>query len=149
MLFSKKIALTTIVMAGISIVLFTGNSSSELNLIFIYFLSQSSEFLFIDRIKSLILLQSSSYFLISSLLSLERTFYVFQVFDHHIPNVINKNIFVRLFIYFNIIWIKLFYIDNIIKKVERLVFMFISFTLLLIFYLYYQYKTCINSLFVS
>ena len=54
-------------MVGISTVLFRGNSSSELNLIFTYFSSQSSEFLDIDLIKSLILIQNSSYFLFVSL----------------------------------------------------------------------------------
>ena len=63
----------TIVMVGISIVLLRGNSSSELSLIFIYFSSQSSEFLVIDLMKSLILIRSSSYFLIFSLLSLVGT----------------------------------------------------------------------------
>ena len=97
-------------------------------------------FLVIDLMKSLILIQSFSYFLISSLLSLLGTsvkylfpfvsigvsenkvqtistinFYVF--FDCHIFNIVNKKIFVCLFIYFNIIWIKTFYIDNVIKKV--------------------------------
>ena len=37
-------------------------------------------------------------------------------------NVVNKNIFVSIFIYFNIIWIKLFYIDNIIEKVQCVFF---------------------------
>ena len=39
LLFSWKTALTAIMMLGISIVLFAGNSSSELDLIFIYFSS--------------------------------------------------------------------------------------------------------------
>ena len=38
-------------------------------------------------------------------------------FDCHIPNIVNKNIFVWLLIYFNITWFKIFYIDNIIKCV--------------------------------
>ena len=37
--FHEKTALTTIIMLGISIVLFGGNSSSELSWIFIYFSS--------------------------------------------------------------------------------------------------------------
>ena len=37
-----------------------------------------------------------------------------------ITNVVNKNIFVLLFIYFNIIWIIFFYIENIIEKVVSL-----------------------------
>ena len=56
-----------------SIVLFRGTSSSELNFVFIYFPSSSFEVLVIDLVKSLILLQSSSYFLIFSLLSLVGT----------------------------------------------------------------------------
>ena len=50
-------------MVGMSTVLFRGNSSSELNLIFVYFLSYSSEFLVIDLIKSLILVHSSPFFI--------------------------------------------------------------------------------------
>ena len=69
----RKTVLTTIVTLETSIVLFKGNFSSQLNLIFIYFLSYSSEILVIDPIKSLILLHSSSYFLIFSLLSLAGT----------------------------------------------------------------------------
>ena len=56
-----------------TIALFKGKLSSESNLIFIYFLSKSSTFLFIDLIKSQILLHSSSYMLIFSLLSLVGT----------------------------------------------------------------------------
>ena len=56
-----------------SIVLFRGTSSSELNFVFIYFPSSSFEVLVIDLVKSLILLQSSSCFLIFSLLSLVGT----------------------------------------------------------------------------
>ena len=55
---------------GIPIFLFRHNSSPELSLIFKYFSSKSSEFLVIELIKSLILFQSSSYFLIFALLSL-------------------------------------------------------------------------------
>ena len=57
-------------MLGTIVILFRGNSSSELNLIFIYFSSKSSEFSVIDLIKSLILLQSSSYLFIFPLLSI-------------------------------------------------------------------------------
>ena len=52
--------------------LFRGNSSSKLNLIFIYFYL-NHQFVVIDLIKFLILLHSSSYFLIFSLLSLVAT----------------------------------------------------------------------------
>ena len=57
-------------MPEISIVLFNGYSSSELNLIFINFLSESSKFLVTELIKHQILLQYSSCFSIFSLLSL-------------------------------------------------------------------------------
>ena len=46
-------------MLGISVVLFRGNSSSELNLNSIYLSSQSSEFLVINLMNSLSLLQIS------------------------------------------------------------------------------------------
>ena len=44
-------------------------------------------------------------------------FYIFEIFEGHISNVVSKNIFLRLFIYFNFIWNKIFYIDNISEKV--------------------------------
>ena len=43
------------------------------------------------------------------------------------------------FIYFSFIWVKSFYIDNIIRKVICSFFKFITLTLLLIFYLNYSY----------
>ena len=43
--FHKKTALTAIIMLRTSIALFRGNSSSKVNLIFIYFSAQSYEFL--------------------------------------------------------------------------------------------------------
>ena len=49
----------------------------------------------------------------------------------------------RLLIYFNIFRIKIFYIDNIIKKVVCATFVLIYFIILLILYLYYEYKTCL------
>ena len=60
-------------------------------------------------------------------------FYILSIFYRHISNIVNKNIFVRLFIYFNIIRIKIFYVDNINKKLVCSVFMSTSLTLLLIF----------------
>ena len=66
-------------MLGISIVLFKSNSFSEINLIFIYFSSKSSEFLLIDPIRSLIMLQSFSYFLIFYLISLVGVKYLFPL----------------------------------------------------------------------
>ena len=50
--------------------------------------------------------------------------------------MVNKNIFVLLFVYFNIIWIKIFDIDDIIEKVVCVVlyaFMFDFITLFLIY----------------
>ena len=80
-------------MLRVSIVLFRGNSSSELNLIFIYFS------LVINLIKSLILLHSSSCFLIFSMLSLVGTSV--------------KYLFPLILISFRS---KFFYIDNVIEK---------------------------------
>ena len=48
--------------------------------------------------------------------------YVAKVFDNHISYVINKNIFVWLFIYLDFIWMKAFYIDCAIKKVVCTIF---------------------------
>ena len=50
-------------MLRIAIVLFKGNTSSKLNLIFIHFSSQAPEFLVIDLTESLILLHSFLLFL--------------------------------------------------------------------------------------
>ena len=52
-----------------------------------------------------------------------KKFYVF--FDCHISNIVNKNVFVWLFIYFNIIWIKTFCIDNIIEVVCAVFYIYI------------------------
>ena len=69
--FQVKLDLTAIAMIGISIVvLFRGNSSSELSLIFIFFSTKLLQFLVIDLIKSLILLHSFSLLLLLSLLLL-------------------------------------------------------------------------------
>ena len=125
-------------MIGISIALFRGNSSSELNLIFIYFSSELSTFLVTGLTKSPIFLHSSSNLFIISLFSLIGTSFKYLLplisskyysicqkisnpFSSHIWYT-KKNIFVWIFIYFNIIWIKNFYIDNIIKKVVSIVF---------------------------
>ena len=117
--------------------MFRGNSSSELNFIFIYFLSKNIAIdlisywpiLAIDLIKSLILLHSSSYFLIFSMLSFQRqvlifinffkasihfaenkvqniysiSFDIFQIFYCYISNKVNKKILAWVFINFNII----------------------------------------------
>ena len=63
-----KTTLTTTVIIGISIVLFEVKFSSQSNLIFIYFLRESFEFVVIDLIKSLILINSSRYVFIFYLL---------------------------------------------------------------------------------
>ena len=60
-------------MLGIFVVLLIGNSSRELNLIFIYFHHNRLSFFVIDLIKSLTLLHSSSYLLIFPLHSLVET----------------------------------------------------------------------------
>ena len=134
-----------------------------------------------DLIKSLILLHSSWYFLFSSLLSLVGTnvkylvlliswknpfgllkirykgltLLVFTYFKSLIVtysfNVVYENISVWLFVYFDIFWIKIFYVDNIIEKVVCSVFYdhifdyithfynaFIDIKLLWIHYLYYE-----------
>ena len=68
-----------------SIVLFRGTSSSELSLIFIHFLSQSPEFLVINPIKSLILLQSySKLFFLLSLVGLSIK-YLFLLISSNYP----------------------------------------------------------------
>ena len=66
-------------------------------------------------------------------------FYVFRIFDRHLSNIVNKNIFVWLFIYFNIIRIKNLYIDNIIEKVVCAVFFIYIFD-----FITYFYNTFIN-----
>ena len=122
-------------MLGISTIFFRGYLLFELNLIFIYFPSSSSEFLVTDLIKPLILLHSSSYFYISSFLSWLGTsvkylflliytinFYIFRIFYCYISNIKIKLTFAWLFIYFNFIGIKIFGIDNTIKKLVCAVF---------------------------
>ena len=49
-------------------------------------------------------------------------FCIFRIFDRHISNVINKKTFAWLFIYLNIIWIEIFYTNNIIEKEARVAF---------------------------
>ena len=46
--------------------------------------------------------------------------------DRYISNVVNKNNFLYFFIYFDIICIKIFDVDNIIEKVVCDVFDFIT-----------------------
>ena len=103
--FHKKIALTAIVTLQIYIVLFRGNSPSKLIFISINFFKVSIRFVEnnIQRMYTI-------------------NFYIFWVFYRNISIVGNNNIFVWLFVYFNIIWIKTFYIDNTIKKVECVTF---------------------------
>ena len=100
-----------------SIVLFKGNLLSELDLILIYFSSQSSQFLVIDLIKYMVLFHSSPYFFIFSVDSRNQheilisinlfkvsiyftenkvqgiytiNFYVFRTFRRHISNIVHK-----------------------------------------------------------
>ena len=142
MLFSWKTAPTTVIMIRMFIVLFRDNSSSKSNLIFICFSSPSSGFLVIDLIKSLILLQILHIFYFFTSIKrhyrkilifinlfkvsihfadnkVQKTytinFYIFRIFDCHIPNVVNKNNFVWLFTCFSFIWIKILHIDNIVE----------------------------------
>ena len=61
-------------------------------------------------------------------------FYIFRVFDCHIYNIVNKSIFISLFIYFNIIWIKIFYVDIIVEKVVCAVFYIYIFDFITNFY---------------
>ena len=61
-------------------------------------------------------------------------FYIFPVFDCHIYNIVNKSIFVSLFIYFNIIWIKDSYVDIIVEKVVCAVFYIYIFDFITNFY---------------
>ena len=146
MLFSWKTAPTTVIMIRMFIVLFRDNSSSESNLIFICFSSPSSEFLVIDLIKSLILLQILHIFYFFTSIKrhyrkilifinlfkvsihfadnkVQKTytinFNIFRIFDCHIPNVVNKNNFVWLFTCFSFIWIKILHIDNIVEFITR------------------------------
>ena len=68
----------------------------------------------------------------------------FLVFFYcQISNIVNKNIFAWLFIYFNIIWIKSFYIDNIIEKLVRSVYIH-YFNFVPYFQLILLIKTCLN-----
>ena len=77
---------------GTCIILFRGNSSSKLNLIFVNFSSKSSEFLVNDLIKSLILIHSSLYYLIfSSLSSVETSAkYLFPLISSKYPLTLLK-----------------------------------------------------------
>ena len=110
---------------------------------FWYFSSKSCEFFVIQVINFLILFQNFSYFFISLFSLVGTSFkylflliyskYPFTLFKIrykgfpllsftlcHLYNVVN--IFVWIFIYFNIIRIKKFYVDDIIEKVVCSVF---------------------------
>ena len=43
-------------------------------------------------------------------------FYIAKIFDSNIPNVINNDIFIWLFIYLNSIWTNIFNINHVSKK---------------------------------
>ena len=46
----------------------------------------------------------------------------YSISQCHVPNVVNNNIFVRFFVYLDVVQIKIFYIDHAIKKVVRTIF---------------------------
>ena len=72
------------------------------------------------------------------------TFLVFS--DRDKSNIVNTSIFIWLFIYFDITWIKTFYIDNVIKKVVCEVFNVYIFNSH--FTLYYQNRILCNEMFL-
>ena len=85
LLFPKKTPLIIIIILRISIVLLGGNSRSELSLIFIYFWSESSEFLVINLIKSLNL-PHSSYLLFPLIISIN----FFKVFIYFFEKKVQR-----------------------------------------------------------
>ena len=122
--------------------------SSQLNFIFIYFLLKLSQVLLFDLVRSPILSNSSSDFLMC--LCFHQQKLVSNIYFHylrqcthlfiddkeqnfyttwyHITNVIDKNIFVWLCIYQDFIWCRTFYIHHVIKDIVLTVFNIISFT---------------------
>ena len=76
----------------------------------------------------------------------------FWIFDRHISNIVNKNISVWLFIHFNIIFIKTFYVDDIIEKVVCAVFYIYIYDFithfLFIFSVFYLWNTMVINVFV-
>ena len=116
--------------------------SSQLNFIFIYFLLKLSQVLLFDLVRSPILSNSSSDFLMC--LCFHQQKLVSNIYFHylrqcthlfiddkvqrfyttwyHITNVIDKNIFVWLFIYQDFIWCSTFYIHHVIKEIVLTIF---------------------------
>ena len=157
-----------IFMLGISIVLFRGNSSPELNLFSYIFhhnylcfqfstllnLRFYSTFLHIfyffsllplvrPSVKYLLLLISSKYAFTLLIRIYCIIFYMLQIFDCHISNIANWNIFVWLFLSFNVFLNKILYIDNIIEKVAYAV----SYIYISVYMLYvYTHFWCILSI---
>ena len=75
--------------------------SSKSNMIFIYFLSYSSELLFLDLTRYLILLHVASYVLRLSLISsVEISVISSCVVDNSISNVVDKNLFLSILMLF-------------------------------------------------
>ena len=121
--------------------------SSQLNFIFIYFSLKLSQVLLFDLVKSPILSNSSSYFLMC--LCFHQQKLVSNIYFHyhrqcthlfiddkvqrfyttwyHITNVIDENIFIWLFIYQDFIWCRTFYIHHIIKEIVLTIFNIIFF----------------------
>ena len=124
-------------------ILFKGRLSSELNLIFmksfpyhlVYYLFFSMEF---DLVRILISFQSYVYFVNTSLFlsSLYLSIYfirnkiessytmyvdVTSYFGSNIRNVLNSNVILIPFVYFNLIWIKVFNINHVVIKIIRLI----------------------------
>ena len=121
--------------------------SSQLNFIFIYFSLKLSQVLLFDLVKSPILSNSSSYFLMC--LCFHQQKLVSNIYFHyhrqcthlfiddkvqrfyttwyHITNVIDENIFIWLFIYQEFIWCRTFYIHHIIKEIVLTIFNIIFF----------------------
>ena len=97
--------------------------SSKSNMIFIYFLSYSSELLFLDLTRYLILLHVASYVLRLSLISsVEISVISSCVVDNSISNVVDKNLFLWLVVYLDVIWTKIFDIDYTVEKKVRTIF---------------------------
>ena len=146
-------------MVGISIVLFRGNSSSQLNLFFIYFHHNHLRFQLLTYIY-LVLVRSSSYCFIFSLLSLVKTsvkylrlqnanhvsenkvqrtntisFYEFL--DRRISNIANKNFLYGFSSILTLLRLKFSLLITSLKKQQVPFFISISLILLLIFNLYH------------
>ena len=144
-------------MVGISIVLFRGNSSSQLNLFFIYFHHNHLRFQLLTYIY-LVLVRSSSYCFIFSLLSLvrtsvkylrlqnanhvsenkvQRTISFYEFLDRRISNIANKNFLYGFSSILILLRLKFSLLITSLKKQQVPFFISISLILLLIFNLYH------------